>query len=183
MSNNNWILLTGGPNSGKTSLIRELQNRGYKVKEEQATILIHEYIDAGIPLESIQLNPIQGAKFQDEIAIREMKVAESFNPEELVFFDRGAIDYRGFAKLRGLKIDKKIAEQVDKCTYRQVFLLDLIESELKSTKIEAHIDNPIEVAKKQEELLLEICEYYNLPIVRVPVMSIKDRADFILSKI
>ena len=41
MSNNNWILLTGGPNSGKTSLIRELQNRGYKIKEEQATILIH----------------------------------------------------------------------------------------------------------------------------------------------
>lgn len=173
-------MLNGGPNSGKTTLIRELERLGFKVKEEQATIIIHEYIDAGIPLESVQNDPIQGAKFQDEIAIREMGAAQQFDPKDLVFFDRGAIDYRGFAKLRGLKIDDLIAKKVDECSYRHIFILDLIESEFKSTKIEAHIDNPVAVAKKQEELLIETYKPYGIPTTRVPVMPVKDRIKFIL---
>lgn len=183
MPKNNWILLAGGPNSGKTTLICELQKRGYKVKQEQATIIIHEYMDAGIPLENVQHDLVQGAKFQDDIALREMKAASSFSVNDLVFFDRGAYEYFAFAKLRGLKINPEIAKKVRKSTYKHVFVLDLIESEFKENKIEAHIDNPMQSAKKQEKLLLDVLEEFKQEITRVPVMSVGDRADFILSKI
>ena len=181
MQKNNWILIAGGPNSGKTTLIAELKKRGYKVKPEQATIIIHEYMDAGIPLESVQLDPKRGAIFQEDIALREMKATESFDKNEIIFLDRGAIEYFAFAKMRGLKINDQIAKLVKKSAYRQVFMLDLIESNFVTTKIEAHLDNPIEMAKKQHKLLIEVCERFKFNIETVPVMPVEKRADYILS--
>lgn len=183
MSNlkNNWIVLAGGPNSGKTTLLLELEKLGYKIKEEQATILIHEYIKQGIPLESVQHDLVQGAKFQDEIARREMKAADAFNPEELVFFDRGAVEYTAFAKLRELALDPEILSQVSKYHYRHIFILDLIESAFKNTKIEAHIENPTKVAKQQEKLLIQAYKSCGSPITRVPVMSVSERVNFVLN--
>lgn len=182
-STNNWILIAGGPNSGKTTLIAELKNRGYKVKAEQATVIIHEYMNAGIPLESVQLDPLQGAKFQEDIALREMKAMQIYDNNELVFLDRGAIEYFAFAKMRGLKIKNQIAEQVQKSTYKHVFMLDLILSKFKANKIEAYLENPVEMAKKQHKLLLEVYKKHKYKITHVQVMSVEERADFILSRL
>lgn len=176
---NNWILFTGGPNSGKTTVIELLASLGYNVKVEQAMKVIHEYMNAGIPLSSVQTDPVQGAKFQDAIALQEMAAAAENTPNELVFLDRGAIEYFAFSKLRGLAINPEIAQKVRQSTYRHVFVFDLIESSFAANKIEAHIDNPLEAARNQQSLIEDVVAEFGFPTTRVPVMKTEERIKLI----
>jgi predicted ATPase len=180
---NKWIVLAGGPNSGKTTTLAELKAQGYTVEPEQATKIIHEYIEQGIPLESLHNDPAAGAKFQEEIARRQIETEESHQKDEVVFFDRGAFDYLVFSRLRGLPLNDDILQAVRERTYGTVFVLNLIESEFKQTKIEAHLDDPVQAAKEQEKLLLSVLDELDIPYVHVPVMPIKDRVDFILERV
>jgi len=43
-----WYILTGGPGTGKTSVLEELEKRGYAVKPEAATMLIRQELANGI---------------------------------------------------------------------------------------------------------------------------------------
>ena len=47
MSNSSWYVITGGPSTGKTTLLEELAKRGYKTIPEVARVVIDEGIAAG----------------------------------------------------------------------------------------------------------------------------------------
>jgi len=46
-SNPSSYVITGGPGTGKTTVLRELQRRGFAVAEEVARRIIREQIDSG----------------------------------------------------------------------------------------------------------------------------------------
>ncbi len=179
-SNNNWIVLAGGPNSGKTTLIDELSKRGYKVKPEQAMVVINEYLASGVKLENVHTDPVLGGQFQRDIALKELAAAAEFSPDELVFFDRWAPDYFAFAKIRNLKKDEEIIKKLADCSYKHIFVLDLLKNEYADNKIEAHLADPIAVAIQQEEHLIDVINDLHMEFTRVPVMSVDDRIEYIL---
>ena len=43
----NWYVITGAPSSGKSSVIRELENLGYRVVHEVARAYIEEELKKG----------------------------------------------------------------------------------------------------------------------------------------
>ncbi len=91
--NNRWVLICGGPNSGKTTIVNRLEDLGYKVKHEEARPILDRYIEEKVPLEKIVEDKIVGSSFQDEIALAEYAAEQKQPKEELVFFDRVAIEY------------------------------------------------------------------------------------------
>ena len=50
----NWCVITGAPCSGKTAVIYELKQGGYKVIHEVARAYIDEMLDDGQPLDQIK---------------------------------------------------------------------------------------------------------------------------------
>lgn len=180
---NNWIVLAGGPNSGKTTTLEAIKKLGYAVETEQATKIIHEYIEQGIALDTLHTDKKAGAKFQEAIAERQIYTEQLHSPDELVFFDRGAFDYLVFSKQRELPLNDEIVKAVKSRIYGHVFFLGLIDSDFAGTKIEAHLDDLHKVAVEQERIMLETIESLNLPYTKVPVMPLEERVDFILKEL
>jgi len=82
MKRNHWYVVTGGPCSGKTTLLQYLEKIGYAVKYEAARQLIDAELKKGKTLAAIRKNE---QKFQKKVL--HMKVnQESKLPNSNYFF-------------------------------------------------------------------------------------------------
>jgi len=82
MKRNHWYVVTGGPCSGKTTLLQYLEKIGYAVKYEAARQLIDAELKKGKTLAAIRKNE---QKFQKKVL--HMKVnQESKLPTQQLFF-------------------------------------------------------------------------------------------------
>ncbi len=80
-------ILTGTPGSGKTSLIRFLENAGYDVVEEAATDIIA--LEQGLGIDE----PWEDPYFVDKIVtLQKQRQMETEVSSKLQFFDRSPID-------------------------------------------------------------------------------------------
>ena len=61
-------IITGGPGTGKSSVLNELKNRGFKCHEEFARQVIKEHLDAGI-----DIFPWNKMKEYSDIVLHRMK--------------------------------------------------------------------------------------------------------------
>ena len=82
----NWCVITGGPSSGKSTVIRLLKDMGYQTTVE----LARHYIDLqrmnGRSTEEIRSNQRQ---FQHKVLNLQIDLERRLDPLELVFLDRG----------------------------------------------------------------------------------------------
>jgi predicted ATPase len=172
-----WFIFTGGPSTGKTSVLNELKKRGHYVVAEAATDTIQKGLDSGVQA------PWLEADFQIKIstlhAQREQQALQS--GASRVFFDRGPLDSLCYMLFYG-KQD----------TRNQV--VDLINQGFKIGRYQAIVfffddlgfceNNEIRHEDQIEAQALAkqfIADYESLgfTIVRVAVASIEDRAAFI----
>ena len=117
----NWYVLTGGPSSGKTTLIEALEARGFHVEHESARIVIDEGIAQGKTIEEIRAD--EGA-FQQKVYEHKLEREKRLNPQELIFFDRGMQDTYAYNTLCGAPITEEMLKQMDSAEYKKVFLLE-----------------------------------------------------------
>jgi predicted ATPase len=94
-----FIVITGGPCSGKTTIIDALAGRGHTTVPEAATELIE---DPG--LEDLRTNP---REFQLQVLLRqlenEQRVLETASADSVVFLDRGVGDGFGYLRYHGIE--------------------------------------------------------------------------------
>src|ERR1041384_2119507 len=85
----NWYVITGGPCSGKTTIVNLLKARGYKTTIEDA----RHYIDTqrldGKTVEEIKRNQ---TAFQSVVLNMQIKQEQELSPGEIVFLDRALPD-------------------------------------------------------------------------------------------
>ena len=98
--NPNLFVLTGGPGAGKTTVLLELEKRGYRVVPEVARQIIQEQVrDGGRAL------PWGDRKLYTDLML--MRSVESYlqnsSATQPIFFDRGVPDTMGYARLIGLE--------------------------------------------------------------------------------
>ena len=114
-------VITGGPGTGKTSLIEELKIVGYQTVKEVARDIIKEQQQQGG----------DALPWKDTVLYTSMMLERSVESylahkenEGILFFDRGIPDTLAYARLIGLTDRKEIELAVDKYRYnRQVFIL------------------------------------------------------------
>jgi len=92
-------IITGGSGSGKSSIIKELQTRGYSCRPEISRTLIKEQQACGgklLPWENMEGFAVECfSRMQEQL---------NTQPEQPVFFDRGIPDIIAYLKSRELPV-------------------------------------------------------------------------------
>ena len=168
----NWYVITGGPSSGKSTVIRALKDMGYKTTIE----LARHYIDLqrmnGRSTEEIRANQRQ---FQHKVLNLQIDLERRLDPKEQIFFDRALPDEVAYFDYFKLEPDEKLVEYLQTASYKKIFIMDLLpldsdyaRTEDREAQLDLH-NRIIDVYKKRGE-----------SIVFVPVLPVKERVKFVL---
>jgi len=168
----NWYVIAGGVCSGKTSVIKELERRGYPVVEETARELIDEGINEGKTLEEARGDVLS---FQRRV-VRRQEEKEALLPKDTqVFLDRGNPDARAFLAFNSIVEPEDVTDAIGRATYGKVFMLEPIRFESDYYRVETSDD--IERLHAEH---VRAYESLGHEIVSVPVMPVPERVNFIL---
>ena len=171
MRQTNWHVITGAPCSGKTSVIREIEQRGTRVIHEFARSYIDEQLGKGLHLDQIKADVL---RFERHILHAKIRIEEALTETEPVFLDRGVPDSIAYYRLEGLDPAEPLALS-HKARYRQVFFFE----RFKFLKDDVRSEDDM-MAAKLNDLLLEAYAQIGYDIIRVPVMPVAERMDLVL---
>lgn len=174
--NNQWYVITGGPSTGKSTLLKELESLGYTTLPEAARTVIDRAIATGKTVNELRANE---AKFQLDVLKHKQEIERDHARDTLTFFDRGMHDTLAYLELINEKIDNAVIDAVKKSKYKKVFLLDplsIYESDYARTETQ-------EEALKLNALLHKAFSDYGMEPVKVPALSPSERAQFVLQHI
>ena len=87
MTKDNFVVITGGPGSGKSTILNALSKLGYKVIDETARIIIKERLSKGL---SPRPNPEEFAQQIFDIDFK--NYISNIDTSQLLFFDRSFLD-------------------------------------------------------------------------------------------
>lgn len=174
-TNTNWHVITGGPSTGKTTLINMLEKRGYNTTIEHARHYIDTMRSEGETIEELRSNK---RKFQLGVLDMQIKQEEDIQPKDLVFLDRAIPDAMAYYQFLMLDFDEKLLNAVKDTSYKKIFILD----RLPFTKDYARTEDE-EDQKKIHQLIINVYTSLRFPIVTVPVLPPMERVQFILNNI
>ena len=171
----NWRVITGGPCTGKTTVIELLAKRGYKTTIEHARHYIDTQKIHGRTVEEIREN-----KKEFQLGVLNMQIEEEgkLDVNEQVFLDRALPDAMAYYQFLGLEYDERLVEQCNKYCYKKVFILDRLPLVNDYARREDEAEQ-IRIHK----LIISVYKTYPCPIVHVPVLPPEERVDFILKKL
>lgn len=171
MQQTDWHVITGAPCSGKTAVITALAKAGYAVVHEAARAYIDSEMAKGRRIEVIRADM---RAFEDHILDLKIETESSLVPGATAFLDRAIPDSIAYYHLAGLDFARPLTES-RRFRYRNVFLFERLAFEADPVRAE---DDAIAA---RLEMLLEEC-YVELGYrpVRVPLLSVSERVDFIL---
>lgn len=176
MLSNNWYVITGGPSTGKTTLLAELEKLGHKTIPEAARSVIDQAIDKGISVEELRSDE---QRFQADVIRLKEKIEASLDKSLLTFFDRGMQDSLAYIRHYGFSIEDWVMAMMDKASYRKVFLLEpLPVFQRDYARTEDH-----DFAKSLNKLLYVVYSEFNMEPVNIPAGSLEDRVRMILDMI
>ena len=170
----NWIIITGGPSTGKSKTIDHIAYLGYYIRPEVARIIIDNEMSKGKTLEEIRSNQL---KFEENILKIKIVMEKEAPKDTLIFWERGMPDSIVYLK-NCCNNWKSALEESKKILYKSVFILDILphyEKDYARTETSHK-------AKEIHEALYNIYCELGYSVTRVPVMSIEDRAKFIVER-
>lgn len=174
-------VLTGGPCSGKTTIINALAIEGYAVVPEAARIVIKELAKNNKNTETwrgsvherqLKILELQ-LKLEKEI---EERVKSEKREDTTIFFDHGIPSGIPFYKISGNPVPAELldASRKEKRNYAKIFFLETVAYKTDSVRKE-----PPEIAKKIAELTYEAYKNLGYLIVALPAMPVQQRVKFI----
>jgi len=167
----NWYVITGAPCSGKTSVISRIEQLGYRVIHETARDYINEELNKGRTLDQIKADM---SLFEHNIFYRKIEIESSLPEKAIIFLDRAIPDSIAYFRFAGLD-PKESEEKSADIRYRKIFLFDRLQLKHDEVRNENEQDS-ILIDRLIEET------YVNLgyEIIRVPVLPVVRRTDFII---
>ncbi|WP_299224405.1 ATP-binding protein [uncultured Psychroserpens sp.] len=173
--NTQKIVITGGPGTGKSSIINELTKRGYTCFEEISRQVTLDARKDGIE-QLFLTKPLLFSELLLKARTQQFKDAKTIE-KDLVFLDRGLPDVLAYMDYVKSDYPKHFIESCEKHTYNAVFVLapwqEIFTSD--SERYE-NFDQAIEI----HDALLKTYQRFGYSLVDVPFDSIEKRADFIL---
>jgi len=170
----NWYVITGGPSSGKTTVLKELAKLGYIIYPEAARVFIDKEMKKGKSLKEIRRNE---AEFQRKVLKIKIEVEKAASKDKIVFFDRAIPDSIAYYQIAGLD-PKEVLKFCQEKKYKKIFFLE----QLPFDQDYARIENG-KTIEKLNKLLKESYKNLGYEVITIPAMSVKERVQKILSEI
>ncbi len=173
-----FVIVTGGPGSGKTTLIDELRRRGHAVTAEAGRAIIKDQVIIDGPALP-WADPALFAEAMLSWEIRTYRNAEH-DAAPVVFFDRGVPDLAGYQRLLGRPVPAHIDAAIRTFRYRPRVFIAPPWPEIYATDVERtqSYDEAVRTFEAIEAAYLN----YGYDLVRLPFTPVEDRAGFILAR-
>lgn len=172
------IVLTGGPGSGKTTLIAAMEKRGYAVRPEAGRAIIRDQ----------QAIDGEGLPWKDRALFAELMLAADLRSHDeacrhrgIVFFDRGLPDVAGYLTLCGLPVPGHAVTAAERFRYRRTVFIAPPWAAIFGPDAERKQD--FAEAARTYEAMARIYLRYGYDLVELPQASVENRADFILRRL
>lgn len=167
-------ILTGGPGSGKTTLIEALAAAGVATSPEVGRAVIREQLAAGgdaLPWADQQA-------FADLMLIRDVAAhREALATGALTLLDRGVPDVAGFLRVSCLPVPPRIDEAARTCRYNPRVFIAPFWAEIFTGNAERK-QSP-EVAEATFAVMVETYRDYGYELIELPKVSVADRVTFV----
>ena len=173
------IIISGGPCSGKTAVIEELNNRGYHVLSETALLLIYKS-----DKEKSKLYPWTNFEKFNKKMIQLQIQREKKLRGNMVFLDRSLIDALAYSKIKRKKLPKNFEDKILQSKYDKAFILEMLpKKHWNQTKNGLPRMQKYSSAVRIHKMIKKVYKDSEISAVKVPFMSIKKRVSFILRQI
>lgn len=171
-------VVTGGPGSGKTTLIEALAKAGYAHTLEAGRAIIQDQLAIDGPAQPWR-DPLAFAELMLGWEMRSYHMAEAASGP--VFFDRGVTDVIGYLTLVGRPVPAHVIRAAERFRYnRRVFIappwpaIFTQDNERKQTP---------EDAVRTYEALVKAYASQGYELVRLPLVPVEERVRFVLATI
>jgi predicted ATPase len=173
-----FYILTGGPGSGKSSLIEALHRQGYARSIEAGRgIIQHQVAIRGRALP--WSDPLLFAELMLSWEMRSYQIAqESSGP---VFFDRGVPDVLGYLRLLNIRAPGHMRKAAEIFRYNRTVFLAPPWREIFSQDRERKQD--FDEAVRTHEAMIATYTAFDYELVEVPRLPLEQRLSFILRRI
>ena len=178
------ILLTGGPGTGKTSVINSFENEGYFCFHEVIREMTKNATTDSENATIIEANPIASVadpELFNQTLLRNR--VQQFNEatlhhHDVLFYDRGIPDIVAYMDFFNQTYQQDFITQCKKNIYDKVFLFPIWK--------EIYVEDDerfesLEIAQKIDTSLRKVYTKLGYELIEVPFTSIKERCDFILN--
>jgi len=167
-------VITGAPCSGKTTLIGELADKGFRTVPESGRAYVERELAKGRTADEILGN---GAILQRGILGLQLRSERRLPVNEVAFLDGGSPSCLTYFRVMGLNPNAILAECFHH-RYASVFLLDRFPFQQDGVRFEDDA-----TAGLIDEWLSRDYSALGYRVVRVPVLPVKDRRTFILESL
>ena len=176
------LVITGAPGTGKTSVIKHLEEQDYYCYHE----IVRDFTKDSKSKTTIESNPI--VSVEDPLAfnlkILNGRIAQYKDglkrKENLLFFDRGIPDVLAYMHYFDQTVDQNFKDACSDHMYNKVFILPPWKDiyVMDSERFES-----FEQAKDIHHHLEETYSSFGYACISVPFGTVKERVDFILNNI
>ncbi|CAH1660677.1 MULTISPECIES: AAA family ATPase [unclassified Chelatococcus] len=174
-----FIVITGGPGAGKTTLIEALAAQGYATAPEAGRGIIQDQmaIDG------------QALPWRDKALFAEMMLAadlatyrkQPVDAEGPVFFDRGIPDIAGYLTLSGLAVPAHVERAIRLCRYNCTVFICPPWPEIYAGDTERK--QSLGEAARTSEAMRVTYSRYGYRLTEVPRLTVAERVAFILAAV
>lgn len=169
-----WYVITGAPCSGKTAVINRLEERGYAVVHEVARAYIDDELAKGKTLQQIKADEWA---FERHILMTKVKLEARLPRNDVFFFDRAVPDSIAYYKVCELDPTEPL-QKSRAIRYRKIFFFERLTFLADPVRSEDET-----IADRLSHLIEESYQSLGYDLIHVPVGSVEDRIDFILTRL
>lgn len=172
---NGLFVITGGPGTGKSTLIKALRAEGFPCFNEVSRDIISQSHQSNTDLLPWKNLPA----FAEECNRRMQEQLEHVDKMELCFFDRGIPDIIAYLKFGGITPDKQLYE-MGRCYAKLVFVAPPWEAIFVN---DAERPQTFAQCQQLHNLILETYVELGYQIAMIPKISVDERKYFVMNSI
>lgn len=164
------LIITGGPGTGKSSVLEILRSRGIRCENEIARQVIHEQMLLQSDLVP-WLNLLEYSKLVFEKIARVAKNADQY---PLTVFDRSTIDVIAYLRHGGIDVPDYMKAQTDRLGYHRLVFFTPFWPEIYLNDTERKETG--EIAEEISRFLKETYEFCGFEVLELPKVSAPERS-------